>query len=373
MDHVNLLCNELPFAVLSDEHFINFLNSQSFPCINLSHEEYNPLISDDSIYNNDLNVNNSYIRNRSIDAPKSNYTFIDDFSSFNKNSLTILSLNIRSIPKNLQYFKDTIMQNSNLNINVIGFTEIRLNPSLSSLYELPGYHMFTNSRNVHGGGVSLYVARDYESTVVKDFTISDNSIETIGVQATVGTRKSIFLCVYRPPSGIFTTFQQVINDILSSVYEQNFEAIYVFGDFNLNLFKCNDNNVSDYVNLMYSFSLFPFITKPTRITSTSATLIDHMWSTQLEENVGNFIIQTDVSDHFPILSQFKTHNVQEPQIIWKRYVTAFSMGEFAKDLSLINCYNILSLDCCEEGFELFYNEFYKLFLKHFPIKKGNFK
>ena len=143
-----------------------------------------------------------------------------------------------------------------------------------------------------------------------------------------------------------------MNDILSLVYDKNFEAIYVFGDFNLNLFKCNDNNVSDYVNLMYSFSLFPFITKPTRITSTSATLIDHMWSTQLAENVGNFIIQTDISDHFPILSQFKTHNVQEPKIIWKRSITTFLLGEFLKNLALVNWENLLSLDCCDESFEL---------------------
>lgn len=56
----------------------------------------------------------------------------------------------------------------------------------------------------------------------------------------------------------------------------------VFSDFNIDLLKFNDNTVQELCNVMYSFSLFPMITKPTRTTETTATLIDHIRSTQLE-------------------------------------------------------------------------------------------
>lgn len=98
-----------------------------------------------------------------------------------------------------------------------------------------------------------------------------------------------------------------MSDILSYVNDQNYFGVFIFGDFNLDLLKCNEN-VSDFINLMHSFSLFPSITKPTRVTNNTATLIDHIWSTQIEYNINNYVIQTDISDHFPTFSQFKFHH-----------------------------------------------------------------
>ena len=33
----------------------------------------------------------------------------------------------------------------------------------------------------------------------------------------------------------------------------------------------------------------------TRVTNTSATIIDHIWSTHVENNISNFIIHTNIS------------------------------------------------------------------------------
>ena len=76
-----------------------------------------------------------------------------------------------------------------IHIYVLCFTEVRLAPHISSLYELPMYHMYTNARNVHGDGVAIYVSNEYNSSVLNQFTLSDSFIEFIGVEATVLTRK----------------------------------------------------------------------------------------------------------------------------------------------------------------------------------------
>ncbi len=52
--------------------------------------------------------------------------------------LIICSMNIRSIPKNLQYFQDTVLSNTSINFDFHGLTETRLDAHLTSLYELPG-------------------------------------------------------------------------------------------------------------------------------------------------------------------------------------------------------------------------------------------
>ena len=49
------------------------------------------------------------------------------------------------------------------------------------------------------------------------------------------------------------------------------------GDYNLNLLLCNnDNRIDVFLNMLMSFSLLPLITKPTRITEVSSTLIDNI-------------------------------------------------------------------------------------------------
>ena len=58
----------------------------------------------------------------------------------------------------------------------------------------------------------------------------------------------------------------------------------------------------EFVDKMFSFSLIPNITKPTRITSRSATLIDNIFSnSMLDDNrIFSGILYTNISDHFPI-------------------------------------------------------------------------
>ena len=73
----------------------------------------------------------------------------------------------------------------------------------------------------------------------------------------------------------------------------------ITGDFNLDLLKHDSNTyVHDYINLMYTYSYLPIINRPTRVSSGTATLIDHIWSNDLESDFKSGILRTDISDHF---------------------------------------------------------------------------
>ena len=84
------------------------------------------------------------------------------------------------------------------------------------LYELPGYYMYSNSRNVHGGGVAMYVINNYDSSVQSQLEISNSSIESFGVVTVIVEKKYLFLCKYRPPSGNFNNFLNVMTTSLKS-------------------------------------------------------------------------------------------------------------------------------------------------------------
>ena len=61
-----------------------------------------------------------------------------------------------------------------------------------------------------------------------------------------------------------------------------YKELYLLGDYNIDLLKTDDDdNIDDYYNIISSNFLVLHITLPTRITYTSRTLIDNIFSNNL--------------------------------------------------------------------------------------------
>ena len=89
----------------------------------------------------------------------------------------------------------------------------------------------------------------------------------------------------------------VINSTLRSVVSGD-KDVYIMGDFNIDLFKCESSQISqDFLLSLQSCYLTPTVDKPTRVHRSSATLIVNNPNQLLAS--GNII--SDISDHF---SQF---------------------------------------------------------------------
>ena len=71
-------------------------------------------------------------------------------------------------------------------------------------------------------------------------------------------------------------------------------------DHNMDLLKASQHtNTHEFLDYNIEMNLLPVITKPTRITDTSATLIDNIFiSGRLQHNNSGLII-SDMSDHLP--------------------------------------------------------------------------
>ena len=75
------------------------------------------------------------------------------------------------------------------------------------------------------------------------------------------------------------------------------------GDFNIDLLKYNHyHQVNTFVNLMYSYSLFPYIDQPTRVCSTkngtTISLLGNIFTYDIEHKITSRNLVTDLSDHF---------------------------------------------------------------------------
>ena len=80
---------------------------------------------------------------------------------------------------------------------------------------------------------------------------------------------------YRMSDFSIDIFNDRMKYILNKVNKEN-KLFYVLGDLNIDLLKYEEHRLaSSYLDMLYSTNVFPLITKPTRVTQTNDTLIDH--------------------------------------------------------------------------------------------------
>ena len=96
--------------------------------------------------------------------------------------------------------------------------------------------------------------------------------------------------------------------------------MYFCGDFNVDLLQCENHAVTDnFIDQIYSYGLHPLITRPARITKQSATLIDNIFTTELERYTLSGLIINYLSDHLPDFQIWKTNISKQDQLMKKNY------------------------------------------------------
>ena len=87
---------------------------------------------------------------------------------------------------------------------------------------------------------------------------------------------------------------------MSIISGNGYDEIILCGDFNLDILNYDNNeNTLNLLNSLSSQSLIPIITKPSRITNQTATLMDNIFINQPNGFVSGILI-SDISDHLPL-------------------------------------------------------------------------
>ncbi len=108
--------------------------------------------------------------------------------------------------------------------------------------------------------------------------------------------------VYRIPNTNEKTSIARFSDLFETIEKQNRKVI-LGGDQNFNYLKINSHNPTlDLLNQAFSHGLLPCITKPTRITHNTATLIDNIYvnASVCTQGIKSGLILADISDHLPV-------------------------------------------------------------------------
>ena len=118
------------------------------------------------------------------------------------------------------------------------------------------------------------------------------------------------------------------------------KTLNVMGDFNIDLFNFeNHHPTNNFLETLYSYSLTPLITKPTRITENTATLTDDIFTNNSVSDRRDLsgILYTDISDHLPVFC-FDTCSeyTRKEEFHGKRMINTNSLNRLMAELNAIN-------------------------------------
>ena len=303
--------------------------------------------SQSSAFFDDLIVNNVNSSSKDIyndfdfeyDSPQipSKYVTVDQFKdytkSFSQSIFSMLHLNIRSINKHFDELQILLDNQNKQQISVIGLTETWLSFDVNLPYALNGYEFIVNNRvNRTGGGVAFYLSEKFEFNVCDELNVMNEIVETLFVEICIPQSKNIIIgIVYRPPSSSSKDFLNCMTNLLKSPLFIN-KSIFIMGDFNIDLIRNDDITSQEFLEMFLSASFLPLISKPTRVTNHSATLLDNIFSNSVQI-LNSAIILSDITDHFPIITCFDL----------KHLVNKFQFSSFRRRASPEN---LASLGAC---------------------------
>jgi len=254
----------------------------------------------------------------------------DTLNTFEYSSI---HLNIQSLPAKFDKLKLLIknLHDQNIDVDFIMLCETFLTDNISHQFEIPGYNLITRNRpnDAKRGGVAIYLKSDYNFIERNDLMINDPGVfESVFIEV----KNAIIGEIYRTPNSNELRTIAMYDSILSKL--QNYKNNVIIGtDQNFDFIKMDQHkNTEVLLSIFLSNGLLPTITKPTRITHSTATCIDNIYiSAKRETNLCAGILYEDISDHLPVILCMgkKRKLTKKPIIIQKRIINDDTLRNLA--------------------------------------------
>ena len=142
-------------------------------------------------------------------------------------------------------------------------------------------------------------------------------------------------------------------------------------DHNLDLLKqAVHPKTQEFLECILDHNLLPAITKPTRISKTSATLIDNiLLSKKLQPEYESLIIIDDLSNHLPCLVSLKNfQQVESTNLVMKQIINNKAINNIKEDLLQVDWNKMLKDKLASDSFHSFHVELMNVLNKHAPEK-----
>ena len=262
-----------------------------------------------------------------------------------------------------------------IEFDIIAISETWNDPTTLQYYDLPKYNSFQVCReDAREGGVAIHVHKDIKCSKCISKSLSVNGIfECVTVELAISNKKNIIVsCMYRKPGSNIDIFCENVESIFENIPYN--KTIFVCGDFNIDILKQDRHpSTKHFIDIIYSLGLYPLITKPTRITKDTATLIDNIFTNAIDKRTVNGILINDITDHFPVFSLCDYGVIKKHTEMHKcvREHTTDNLKYFVQYLGRDKWGDITSATNVNVAYDTFLSAFIKKYEKHCPLRKIN--
>ena len=236
------------------------------------------------------------------DTDNCTYDNLNNNIQCDSGDLSIIHLNIRGLNSKIGDLNYILTHSfSTTHPDIILLCETWLTNKSPKPY-LHGYNVERSDRlNKKGGGVCVLISTRCRYRRRKDLEeTNDTCYESCFIE--LENHKTNFLVgsIYRPPNTDPNEFNRKFENLIRSCTKQK-KHLIIGLDHNLDLLKANQHRpTQNFLESIYTSGLTPKITKPTRITQSTATLIDNILvDQQLESTSSSGILIDNASDHLP--------------------------------------------------------------------------
>ena len=223
------------------------------------------------------------------------------------NSLTLIQLNTRGMIGKLTSLSHLILDNmGKAKTDVVLLCETWLNQTDHANAQIPGYKLFGNVRSGRiGGGTGILIHNSLRCRQRKDLKLNTEIFEHTVVELKTETKNILPVSGYRPPNTNAKKFLREYKDSIKSWKKLKNHNLVVGLDNNMDFLKSDKHaQTQGFLELNLDSDLEPTITRTTRVTTKSATLIDNVFLSQrLQYQYTSNILIDDISDHMPSVNR----------------------------------------------------------------------
>ena len=269
------------------------------------------------------------------------------------NQFRIIQFNIRGVRSKYHELLDICDKLNDPEVIVLCETWLKLSDPCPNI---PGYSFSgCDRKNRKGGGIGILVKNNLKSRLFLEYDTDSMECHVIEVK---GNRYNIIIAgIYRPPN---TPVKQFVDDY-SKLSErlQNEPIVLLAMDHNLDFLKHQIHSETQcFLEINLAANIIPSITKPTRVTTSSATLIDNIFvRTALPESIKSGIVVDNTSDHFILITEIANPCVTqcEPECYTTRKVGNTETNKISRSIDGINWKDRLLNKTADEAFNDFHD------------------
>lgn len=220
---------------------------------------------------------------------------IKDSNFLSERGLSLYHINAQSMRNKGEEIESELVH-LNYDFDIMGFSETWFS-SQSDVVSLGNYNMESVFRTgKRGGGVSLYIKQNLPYEAWPDYCVVCSDFEAV----TVIHNKVVIVLIYRPPDGNTDSLLEFLEKLQHHANSNRWFVIS-FGDFNIDISKDGPIKLK-LMELMLSHGCENIISTPTRITSTSETIIDLCFTNLSPDSALAGVFSSGISDHLPFFA-----------------------------------------------------------------------